>query len=147
MVRLYRREGLKRLGLVLGCASSIAWIIYFAPYFRRVYTVYYEFPVVSDSAIDAVARRLSQQTPISVRGSALADRAVADGGFRQLTRNQQIAVLEYLEGVRLNDFAEPIFLLAHPKRIAFSGTMFDRDNQPDNRLTRNGFERRESAKT
>ena len=106
--QLYHREGFRRLGIVLGCLASIAWIVFFAPYFRRVYTAYNEFPAVDrGTRIDKVTRRLDQQIPTSVRGEALADQVVADKGFRKLTRNQQIVVLEYLEGKFHSDRAEP----------------------------------------
>lgn len=116
--RLYRREGFRRLGIVLACVALTAWVVFFARYFRRIYTAYNEFPAIDrGTRIDEVTRRLNQQIPTSVRGEALADRVVADKGFQKLTRNQQIVILEYLEGAFHSDRAEPIFLLAPPARV------------------------------
>jgi hypothetical protein len=116
--QVYHREGFRRLGIGLGCLASIAWIVFFAPYFHRVYTAYNEFPAVErGTRIDKITRRLNQQIPTSVRGEALADRVVADKGFQKLTRNQQIVVLEYLEGKSHSDRAEPLFRLAPPVRV------------------------------
>ena len=113
--RLYHREGFRRLGIVLACVASTAWVVFFARYFRRVYTAYDEFPVVDQGTpIDIVTNRLNQQIPTSLRGGALADRVVADEGFRNLTRNQQIVVLEYLEGAFHSDRAEPVSLSPLP---------------------------------
>ena len=136
--RLYHREGFRRLGIVLACVASTAWVVFFARYFRRVYTAYDEFPVVDQGTpIDIVTNRLNQQIPTSLRGGALADRVVADEGFRKLTRNQQIVILEYLEGAFHSDRAEPIFLLAPPARVVrghyqsdFAGEEIDVRNLP-----------------
>lgn len=100
--RLYRREGFRRLGIVLGCVASIAWALLFSNAFRKSWSGIVETHagrcVAGSTPADVVAKRLDARIPTSVHGDALVDEAVRDDGFRKLTPDEQLDVLEYLGG-------------------------------------------------
>jgi hypothetical protein len=86
---------------MFGWLATVAWIVFFAFNFRKAWLsiveTHTQFCVAGSTPADLVAKRLDERIPRSVHYDALAEQAVADEGFRKLTRNEQVAVLEYLD--------------------------------------------------
>ena len=110
-MRIYKHEGFRRLGIVLGCVGSITWAVLFTwkswHSWSNIVETRYEEYVSGSKPVDLVAKRLdAKAAQVSAKDrwtfkfnpAALISVMLADSDFRKLTRSDQVAVFEYLTG-------------------------------------------------